>query len=149
MKKIFASNYKKNNEKVDNISDSKNDNLSRNFNENFFDNFDKKKDNIDIISCDDSNENDLNFRSINILTGRTDKSERKTKKNKMQDSASYNHDLISAHRLSRVSSLNNSINNFMSMNNSIYNIDNKSTNEEFKRNITIKKRKSKFFTKKN
>jgi hypothetical protein len=33
------------------------------------------------------------------------------------------------------------------MNNSIYNIDNKSTNEEFKRNITIKKRKSKFLSK--
>ena len=139
--KIFSSSNKKDKEKLDNISGSISDNLSRNESENF-----DKKENIDIISCEDSQGNDLNFGDIEIHR-KADKSERKAKKQKMYDSASYYNDLISANRLSRVSSLNNSINNFMSMNNSIYNTDSKSINEESNKKVTLKKKKSKFLSK--
>ena len=148
LKNIFVNSNKKDKdkEKIDNINESMSDNLSRNFSENFNDNLDKI-DNIDIISCGDSQENDINFKSINLHVHKTDKSARKSKKKKMYDSASYNNDLISANRLSRVSSLNNSINNFMSMNNSIYNTDNRSLNEESKEKVSLKKKKSKFLSK--
>jgi len=144
LKNIFSSINKKDKENIDDINENINDDLSRNFSENFSDNSDKKN-NIDIVSCNDSHENDLNFRSIDVHVIKNNKKHRKSKKEKMYGSASYNNDLISANRLSRISSINNSINNFMSMNNSIYNTDNKSVHEESKEKvISLKKKKSKF-----
>ena len=148
LQKFFDNNNKNDKEKQDNIGESINDNMSRNFSDNFSDSLDKK-DNIDIVSCNGGKDNDdLNFRSIDIHVPNNNKSGRNSKKRRMYDSASHNNDLISANRLSRASSLNNSINNFMSMNNSIYNTENNSMYEESKEKVPIKRKKSKFLEEK-
>ena len=144
--KIFVINHKKDKEKMDIYNDNINDYLSRNFSENFSDNS-EKKDNIDAINCGGSQENNLNFRSINIHVHKKKKSRRHTKKKKMHDSSFYNNDLISSNRFSRISSLNNSINNFVSMNNSNYNTKNNNLKEESKIKVSLKKRNSKFLSK--
>ena len=145
-KKILAINDKKDKEKIDIVSNILSDDLSKNFIENFNDISDKKV-NANIINCGDSQENDLNIRNINIYAHKNTKSENYTKKKKIYDSSSGNNDSISANRLSRISSLNNSINNFVNINNND-NTKNNSINEEPKGKVSIKKRNSKFFSKK-
>jgi len=141
-RKFLDYNNKKDKEKIDII----NDNLSLNLSGNISDNSDKK-DNIEIISCDDNQEIDLNFRSINIHVNKKKKPKRHQKKKKTYDYSSNNNDLVSANRLSRISCLSNSINNFVSMNNTNYNTKKNSMNKDFKKKVPIKRKSSKFFSK--
>ena len=140
-KKILVSNDKKDKEKIDIVSNIISDDLSKNFIENFNDISDKKV-NTNIISCDDIQENDLNIRSINIYAYKNDNSESYTRKIKIYDRSSGNNDSISANRLTRISSLNNSINNFVNINNND-NTKNNSINQEpkGKKKKKLKKKK--------
>ena len=157
--KNLSNNNKKNKEKLI-IIDDISDNLSRNLSDNSSSNSDRKdnNDNNDNSDNNDNNNNynndiiifgeiqgnDLNFRrSININLNKNNKSKRRTNEIKLNDSSTYNNDLISSNRFSRISSLNNSINNFVKVNRNRSN----SLKEDPKRKGTGMKKNSKFLLK--